>query len=65
VTFRPAAAGTRSASVSITDNASGSPQTVSLAGTAVTGTPPGTYAVVVNAVCASDSHSITVNVVVQ
>ena len=33
VTFRPAAAGTRTASVSIADNAPGSPQTVSLTGT--------------------------------
>jgi hypothetical protein len=37
VTFKPTATGARSASVSITDNASGSPQTVSLAGT---GTAP-------------------------
>jgi len=65
VTFAPTAAGTRSASLSLTDNASGSPQTVNLAGSAVSGTPPGTYPVVVNAVCATDSHSITVNVVVQ
>ena len=33
VTFKPAASGSRTASVSITDNASGSPQTVSLSGT--------------------------------
>ena len=33
VTFRPSASGSRTASVSITDNASGSPQTVSLSGT--------------------------------
>ena len=33
VTFTPTAAGTRSASVSITDNAPGSPQTVALTGT--------------------------------
>jgi hypothetical protein len=65
VTFAPTAAGTRSASLSITDNASGSPQTVNLSGTAVSGTPAGPYAVIVNAVCATDSHSITVSVVVQ
>jgi 6-phosphogluconolactonase (cycloisomerase 2 family) len=35
VTFKPTASGTRTASVSITDNASGSPQTVALSGTAV------------------------------
>src|SRR5208337_657185 len=33
VTFKPSASGSRTASVSITDNASGSPQTVSLSGT--------------------------------
>jgi hypothetical protein len=33
VTFKPAASGSRTASVSITDNASGSPQAVSLSGT--------------------------------
>ena len=33
VTFKPTAAGTRTASVSITDNAAGSPQTVPLTGT--------------------------------
>jgi len=33
VTFTPSASGSRTASVSITDNASGSPQTVSLSGT--------------------------------
>jgi hypothetical protein len=66
VTFAPTAAGTRSASVSIADNASGSPQTISLSGAGVQpGTPPGTYAVVVNAASGLDSHSITVNVNVQ
>jgi hypothetical protein len=39
VTFKPTAVGTRSASVSITDNASGSPQSVSLTGTAVAAAP--------------------------
>jgi hypothetical protein len=36
VTFTPSASGTRSASLTITDNASGSPQSVSLTGTGVT-----------------------------
>jgi hypothetical protein len=65
VTFTPTAAGTRSASVSIADNASGSPQTISLSATGLSGTPPGTYPVVVNAVSGYDSHSLTVNVIVQ
>jgi hypothetical protein len=66
VTFTPTATGARSASVSIADNASGSPQTISLSGTGVQpSTPPGTYPIVVNGVCATDSHSITVDVIVQ
>jgi hypothetical protein len=36
VTFKPTAAGSRSASVTITDNAAGSPQSVALTGTGVT-----------------------------
>lgn len=39
VTFSPAIAGTRTASVSITDNATGSPHTVALSGSGVTFTP--------------------------
>jgi hypothetical protein len=65
-TFTPTAAGSRNASVSISDNASGSPQTISLSGTGVLPpTPPGTYSIVVNAVSGVLSHSITVNVTVQ
>ncbi len=37
VTFTPSAVGARSASVSVTDNAAGSPQTVPLSGTGVSG----------------------------
>ena len=40
VTFTPTAEGTRSASLSIADNASGSPQSVTLSGTGVLGMPP-------------------------
>jgi hypothetical protein len=48
------------------DNASGSPQSISLSGTGISQpTPTGTYPIVVNAVSGSDSHSITVNVDVQ
>lgn len=39
VTFTPSTNGTRNASVSISDNASGSPQTVPLSGTGVTSAP--------------------------
>jgi subtilase family serine protease len=66
VTFSPKATGSRSAAVSIVDNASGSPQSISLSGTGISQpTPTGTYPIVVNAVSGSDSHSITVNVDVQ
>ncbi len=40
VTFTPAANGTRTAALAISDNASGSPQTVSLTGTGVTPSAP-------------------------
>ncbi len=66
VKFTPTAAGARSASLSITDDANGSPQTATLSGTGVsTPTPLGTYPIVLNAVSGAVSHSLTVNVVVQ
>jgi hypothetical protein len=40
VTFKPLATGTRTASVSIADNAAGSPQVVTLTGTGAAGTTP-------------------------
>jgi hypothetical protein len=40
VTFMPSATGSRSASLNFTDNASGSPQTVSLSGTGTGASPP-------------------------
>jgi hypothetical protein len=42
VAFTPQAAGSRSASLTITDNAAGSPHTVALSGTGVSGPPPPT-----------------------
>jgi hypothetical protein len=39
VTFTPAATGTRTAAINVTDNAGGSPQSVNLTGTGTTGTP--------------------------
>jgi uncharacterized repeat protein (TIGR01451 family) len=66
VWFSPGAAGSRSASLSITDNAPGSPQTVSLTGTGVLApTPAGTYAVLVQATSGSDVHQLDVDVNVQ
>lgn len=40
ITFTPSATGTRTASISITDNATGSPQTVPLTGTGASGNAP-------------------------
>jgi hypothetical protein len=40
VTFTPTAEGSRSGSLTFTDNASGSPQSVALSGTGVVGMPP-------------------------
>ena len=50
VTFTPTATGSRSAALSIGDNATGSPQLVSLAGTSVPpATPAGTYTITMTA----------------
>jgi hypothetical protein len=66
VTFAPTAMGSRTASLSISDNASGSPQTVSLTGTGVAqATPPGTYVIGYSAQSGNDAHSGQLNVTVQ
>ncbi len=65
VTFTPAATGTRSAAVTLTDNATGSPQTVSLTGTgtaAVASLSPTSLAFASQAVGAtSAAQTITLN----
>lgn len=53
VTYAPAAAGTSEATITVTDNAAGSPQMISLTGTAVAPPPP------VPAVSLSPSGSLT------
>jgi subtilase family serine protease len=66
VTFSPTGTGARNASVTISDNANGSPHSVALTGTGVgQPTPAGTYPVAIFAASGADSHNITVNVVVQ
>jgi hypothetical protein len=66
VTFAPTALGSRTASLSISDNASGSPQTVSLTGTGIApATPPGNYQVQVSGSSNGDQHTLSVNVTVQ
>jgi len=64
VTFTPTAAGARTGSVSITDNASGSPQTVSLSGTGKIATPVGNYSINVNGTSGTLVNSTTANLVV-
>ncbi len=64
--FAPTAGGARNAAINISDNANGSPQTISLTGTGVSEpTPTGSYPVVINAVSGGDTHTLTVNVIVQ
>ena len=66
VTFTPKAVGSRTAAVSVVDNASGSPHSISLSGTGTSpSTSAGTYPIVVTATSGSVSHSITVNLNVQ
>ncbi len=68
VTFTPTASGQRTGTLSITDNAGNSPQTVSLTGTGTSasgGTPAGTYAVSITGASGSLTQSGTVTLVVQ
>jgi hypothetical protein len=65
VTFKPAATGARSASLAITDNASGSPQTVSLSGMGASApTPPGTYHLTVTASSNGVTHTVPLTLTV-
>jgi hypothetical protein len=66
VSFTPTVSGPLSATLSINDNATGSPQTASLTGTGVLApTSPGTYTVQVGAVNGGDTHYANVQVNVQ
>jgi hypothetical protein len=67
VTFTPSATGTRTAALGITDNAAGSPQTISLTGTGASATPAGNYTLTVTATgpSGSPSHSVTIPLTVQ
>ena len=68
MTFTPTIAGQRSGTLTIADNASNSPQTVSLTGTgasAAAGTPAGTYQVSVTGASGSLTHVGTITLVVQ
>jgi len=66
VTFTLTATGSRSATLSIGDNATSSPQLVSLAGTgAPSATPAGTYAITVTATSGALSQTMRVTLTVQ
>jgi FG-GAP-like repeat/FG-GAP repeat len=66
VTFTPTAMGSRSATLSIGDNATGSPQLVSLAGTGVApATPVGTYTITVTATSGASIQTTRLMLTVQ
>ena len=64
ISFRPTAEGQRTGTVSITDNAAGSPHAVSLSGTGQVGTPVGTYQVGITGSSGTLVQSSTVTLVV-
>jgi hypothetical protein len=66
VTFKPSAIGARTGSLTISDNAVGSPQVVGLSGTGDNGvTPPGSYPISVTGAAGTLVQSGTVTLVVQ
>jgi len=66
VTFTPGATGSRSAMVSIGDNATGSPQSVNLSGTGVPpATPAGTYTIAVSATSGGLIQTMHLTLIVQ
>jgi hypothetical protein len=65
LTFSPTAAGTRAGTLSVTDNASGSPHTASLSGTGLAGTAAGTYPITVSGAAGALVNSGVVTLEVQ
>jgi hypothetical protein len=65
VYFVPTAAGARTGTLSVTDNAPGSPHTVSLSGTGLSGTAAGSYPITVSGTAGALVNSGTVTLVVQ
>jgi hypothetical protein len=65
ISFVPTATGNRGGALSINDNASDSPQTVALSGPTTTGTPVGTYLLIVQVTLGSATQSTTLQLTVQ
>jgi uncharacterized membrane protein len=66
VTFKPTATGSRSATLTIGDNATGSPQVVNLTGTGVPpATPAGTYTITVTATSGALTQTMNLTLNVQ
>ncbi|HXJ93989.1 MAG TPA: choice-of-anchor D domain-containing protein [Terriglobia bacterium] len=66
VTFKPTTNGQRTGSVSVTDNATGSPQAVSLTGTGVKpGTPAGSYSITLTVTGGGVTHTSTASLTVH
>jgi len=66
VTFKPTTNGQLTGSVSVTDNATGSPQSVSLTGTGVKpGTPAGSYSVTLTVGGGGVTHTSTASLTVH
>jgi hypothetical protein len=65
LTFTPVATGARNAILAVADNAADSPQIVSLAGTGVQPTPPGTYSLVLQGTIGDALHQQNISVVLQ
>jgi hypothetical protein len=66
VTFTPTSAGTRSGTLTITDNATGGSQAVTLSGTGIAkGTSAGTYQIDVTGMFGTFTRSAPVTIIVQ